>query len=86
MVGKASTFEGNCGEHVNDPDYTGDYGVLVDTLGPDAAMGNCYHDKKDQPKKNCASTGRVYDTASVVCLTVNCGGRYNGFIIEVWEE
>ncbi|RYN84696.1 hypothetical protein AA0117_g42 [Alternaria alternata] len=74
IVKSAGSFSGDCGAEVNNADYTGDYGVLIDTVtSPNAAIGNCYYAGGDL-YENCASTGSVYYNALVVCLTGVCGG------------
>lgn len=74
IVKSAGTFSGDCGAEVNNADYAGDYGVLIDTVtSPNAAIGNCYYAGGDL-YENCASTGSVYYNALVVCLTGVCGG------------
>ncbi|KAF1943169.1 hypothetical protein EJ02DRAFT_433478 [Clathrospora elynae] len=76
IVRSAGSFTGDCGDHINDKDFTGDYGVLVDTvLSPNSAVGNCYY---GEVSKLCSNTGNVYYTAVVICLTGMCRGVYEG--------
>lgn len=80
IVRSAGSFSGDCGESVGDPDAQKaigyNYGEVIHKLwSPNAAVGNCYY-LRGKEYKNCASTGSVYYSGSVLCLIGQCGGDY----------